>query len=350
MRLTVLQQVVHIKKRISRLENICYTSDKGKKQSGGTRMLTIYKTKDGHVHEQEKMEENTWICLTAPTEEELLLAAKECQIDTEDLKASLDVEEASRIEITDSYTLILVDIPSKEIRNGNNAYTTIPLSIILKEDRILTVCVEDTLVLKPFSSGRAREFSTAKRTRFIYQILYSNTSVYLNYLRKIDKSREAIEARLHHGTKNSDLIELHELESDLVYFATSLRVNGVVLDKLSRYERIKHYPEDQELLSDVIIENQQAIEMANIYRDVLNGTRELFASVIDNTLNSVMKALTSITIIMAIPTIISGFYGMNVNPDGMPFAASRNGFLYVGLLTAIICIIAILILKKKDLF
>lgn len=313
-------------------------------------MLNIYKTKNGQVLELDTIQENTWIALTAPTEEELKQAANECQIDVNDLKASLDVEESSRIEITDTYTLVLVDIPSKEIRNGNSAYTTIPLSIILKETMILTVCVEDTLVLKPFSSGRAKEFSTAKRTRFIYQILYSNTSAYLNYLRKIDKSREAIEARLHQGTKNSDLMELHELESDLVYFATSLRVNGVVLNKLSRYERIKHYPEDQELLSDVIIENQQAIEMANIYKDVLNGTRELFASVIDNTLNSVMKVLTSITVIMAIPTIISGFYGMNVNPKGIPFAAETNGFLYVGILTVIICILAIIILKKKNLF
>lgn len=313
-------------------------------------MLRIYKTEEGHIKELKQIKENTWICLIAPTPEEIAQISMECNIDIDDIKAPLDVEEASRIEITEDYTLILVDIPSKEIRNGNNAYTTIPLSIILKQHQIITVCTEDTLVLKPFTNGKAKEFSTAKRTRFIYQILYSNTSVYLNYLRKIDKSRETIEARLHQGTKNTDLIELHELESDLVYFATSLRVNGVVLDKLTRYERIKHYPEDQELLSDVIIENKQAIEMANIYRDILNGTRELFASVIDNTLNSVMKVLTSITIIMAIPTIISGFYGMNVNPEGMPFAAATNGFLYVGILTIVICIIVGIILKKKDLF
>ena len=312
-------------------------------------MIEIFKTIDGTVKQLDEIVPNCWVCLTAPTPEETLQIAKQCNIDLSDIKASLDIEEASRIEREDNYTLILVDIPSLEIRNGYKAYTTIPLSIILTKDILITVCTEETLVLKSFMRGKHRDFSTSKITRFLYQILYSNTSVYLSYLRRIDKSREEIEARLHKGTKNMDLIELHELESDLVYFATSLRVNGVVLDKLTRYSKIDHYDEDVELLSDVIIENQQAIEMANIYRDIINGTRELFASIIDNTLNQTMKMLTSITLIMAIPTIISGLYGMNVNSEGMPFATHPLGFLIVCTITLLICIISALFLKKKDL-
>ena len=158
-----------------------------------------------------------------------------------------------------------------------------------------------------------------------------------------------MESSLNQGTTKDDLIILHELESDLVYFATSLRVNGVVLDKLSRYSRIKQYPEDQELLSDVIIENQQAIEMANIYRDILNGTRELFSSVIDNSLNNVMKMLTSVTIILSIPNIISGMWGMNVEKS-LPFAGTTYGFPVLLIFIVCICAVAALILKKKDLF
>ena len=158
-----------------------------------------------------------------------------------------------------------------------------------------------------------------------------------------------MESSLNQGTTKDDLIILHELESDLVYFATSLRVNGVVLDKLSRYSRIKQYPEDQELLSDVIIENQQAIEMANIYRDILNGTRELFSSVIDNSLNNVMKMLTSVTIILSIPNIISGMWGMNVEKS-LPFAGTTYGFPVLLIFIVCICTVAALILKKKDLF
>lgn len=313
-------------------------------------MIEIFKTLDGNIQKLDEITNNSWICLTHPTSEEILHISERCDIDLNDVKASLDIEEASRIERTDNYTLILVDIPSREIRNGNNAYTTIPLSIILTKDVIITVCTEETIVLNHFKTGKLKDFSTNKRTRFIYHILYSNTSVYLNCLRSIDKSREEIEARLHKGTKNIDLIELHELESDLVYFATSLRVNGVVLDKLTRYDKIEHFTDDEELLSDVIIENKQAIEMANIYRDILNGTRELFASIIDNTLNQVMKVLTSITIIMAIPTIISGLYGMNVNTDGIPFADSALGFSIVCSITLIICVFSAFILKKKGLF
>ncbi|MBR4027112.1 MAG: magnesium transporter CorA family protein, partial [Lachnospiraceae bacterium] len=139
----------------------------------------------------------------------------------------------------------------------------------------------------------------------------------------------------------------HELESTLVYFATSLRSNSVVLDRLTRYKRLEQYPEDKELLDDVIIENKQAIEMTSIYRDIINGTRELMSSVIDNRLNNVMKSLTSITLIMAIPTIISGLYGMNVNAESIPFADSPNAFLLISIIILLVCIIIMLFLRKK---
>ncbi|MBQ1688424.1 MAG: magnesium transporter CorA family protein [Lachnospiraceae bacterium] len=312
-------------------------------------MLRVFKTLDGRLTNINQIEEDAWICLTDPTLEEILEVANICKIDADDLRASLDEEEASRIEITDDYALILVDVPSKEIRNGNKAYTTIPLAIILMDKMILTVCLEDTLVLKPFINEKVRDFHTFKKTRFVYQILYSNTSAYLHYLRRIDKKREDMESRLSQGMSKSDLIELHELESDLVYFATSLRVNGVVLDKLTRYTRIKQYPEDTELLNDVIIENKQAIEMANIYREILNGTRELFSSMIDNSLNSVMKVLTSITIIMSIPNIVSGLWGMNVEKS-LPFTSSSYGFGIICSIILAVCVGAVFLLKKKDLF
>ena len=152
-------------------------------------MLRIFKSMDGRLHTLNEIEEDSWICLTDPSLEEIMEVSAVCKIDADDLRASLDEEEASRIEITDDYTLILVDVPSKEIRNGNKAYTTIPLAIILMDKMILTVCLEDTLVLRPFINEKVREFHTFKKTRFVYQILYSNTSAYLHYLRRIDKMR-----------------------------------------------------------------------------------------------------------------------------------------------------------------
>ena len=312
-------------------------------------MLRIYKTFEGVLKQMEDIEDNVWINLTNPSPEEISYVANKTGIDTNDMKASLDDEEASRIEVHNKYTLVLLDVVTKEIRNGNEAFTTMPLAIIVHENVVVTVCLEDTVVLKPFTLDKVKEFSTAKKSRFLYQILYSSTTVYQTCLRSINRKREEIEARLSKNTKNSDLIELHELETTLVYFATSLRVNGVVLDKLTRTEKIKSYPEDRDLLDDVIIENKQAIEMSGIYRDIINGTRELFASVIDNTLNTVMKLLASITVVMSIPTIISGLYGMNVNPESMPFAYSGFGFGIVCIITLVICIITFFVLKKKKL-
>ena len=266
-----------------------------------------------------------------------------------DVPPRLDVEESSRIELQDGYTLILVDIPTIEIRHDQRTYTTIPLGIILTQDIIVTICTEDTPVLQNFVRSRVKEFSTKKKLRFVYQILYRTAAIYQANLRIIDKRRTEIEERVGSDTDDSDLINLHELESTLVYFATSLRANGVVLDRLTRYKRLEQYPEDKELLDDVIVENRQAIEMTTIYRDIINGTRELMSSLLDNRLNNVMKYLTSITIVMAIPTVISGIYGMNVNENWMPFANTPHGFLIICIITLLICIITMLFLRKKKM-
>ena len=173
--------------------------------------------------------------------------------------------------------------------------------------------------------------------------------MYQQELRLIDRRRQAIEKNLAGELKDSDLMELHGLESTLVYFATSLRANATVLDRLTRYKRLEQYPDDRELLDDVIVEIRQAIEMTSIYRDDIKGTRELFSSILDNRLNKPMKYLTSITLLMAVPTVISGLYGMNVQSDGMPFANTTAGFAIVLGLTLALCVFAAWVLHKKHM-
>ena len=209
--------------------------------------------------------------------------------------------------------------------------------------------MSDTPILNDFINKRIKDFSTKKKMRFIYQIIARTISFYQSTLRTIDKMRTEIEERVGEDTTDIDLIDLHELESTLVYFATSLNANSGVLNRLTRYTRLEQYPDDQELLDDLIVENRQAIEMTAIYRDILNGTRELISSIIDSKLNNVMKYLTSITLVMAIPTIISGLYGMNVPSSGMPFGESRAGFAIVCVITLIICVASMVILKKKKM-
>lgn len=310
-------------------------------------MIKYYMTEDRYIHEEPSAHNGVWIQMVSPSMSEGQMIADLLNIDVQDVMAALDEEESSRIELEDGYTLILVDIPSSEIRHEKESYTTIPLGIILTSNEIVTVCTEDTPVLQAFLNNRVKEFSTKKKLRFVYQILYRVAVLYQSDLRVIDKMRTEIEERVGDDTEEVDLIALHELESTLVYFATSLRANDVVLDRLTRYKRLEQYPEDKELLDDVIVENRQAIEMTSIYRDIINGTRELLSSVIDNRMNNIMKSLTVITLIMAIPTVISGIYGMNVNSEWVPLANSPHGFAVVCGIMIVICVLLLLWLRKK---
>jgi magnesium transporter len=290
-----------------------------------------------------------WISLISPTEEEILQTAEQCQVDADALRAALDPEERSRIETDETYTMILVNIPTIVTANQKELYDTIPLAVILADEKIITVCSQHSPILRQFEENKVRDFSTAMRSRFLLQILFRVNSLYLQYLRSIDKRSEQVEAKLQRTTKNRELIEVYRLEKSLLYFTTSLRSNESVLEKMLRIDSIKKYPEDAELLDDVIVENKQAIEMANIYSGILRGTMDVFASVISNNLNIVMKVLSIVTIVMAIPTIIFSAYGMNVNPAGMPFATSPAGFGIILGIAAAISAAAGFILAKMNI-
>ena len=308
-------------------------------------MLQIFNTVEDGLQELDQVTEGCWVALTKPTMEELETVSATTGIDIDDLRAPLDDEERSRVEIENDYVVILVDIPSLDEKDR---YVTIPLGIYTTEKMIVTVCLEETPVLKAFMTNREREFYTFKKTRFVFQILYRNATSYLRYLRIIDRKSEQIEEKLHISQRNKELIELLELEKSLVYFTTSLRSNEVVLEKLLRTERVKKYPEDEDLLEDVIIENKQAIEMANIYSGILSGMMDAFASVISNNLNIVMKFLATVTIVLSIPTMIASFFGMNF--DNIPLGHSPFGFFTIIVLTLIISGVVALLFRKKDLF
>ena len=312
-------------------------------------MIQIFKTlEDGILNVENDISDGCWIALTRPDATELENVASRCGVDLDDLRAPLDEEERSRLVIEDNYTLILVDIPMIEDKEEKDRYVTIPLGIVLTDEVIITVCLEETGVLTPFMQGRIRSFYTFKKTRLILQILYRNATLFLQYLRNIDRKSGDIEEKLHISQKNQELIEVLELEKTLVYFTTSLRSNEVVLEKMVRAERIKKYPDDEELLEDVIIENKQAIEMANIYSGILSGMMDAFASVISNNLNIVMKLLATITIVLSIPTMIASFFGMNF--VDIPLGGYRHGFLVVSIGTWIITGVVALILAKKKMF
>ena len=308
-------------------------------------MIHYYKSINEELVRHEKYEEGSWINLVCPTEEEIKTVCAMAAVDAELIKPALDEEERSRIETDNGQTLILVDIPIVESRGKSNVFSTIPLGIILTKQNIITVCLKDSAILNDFMQKRVRSFHTQYKSRFILQILFKNATLYLQYLRQIEKMSNKLENELQKSMKNKELAQLLQLEKSLVYFSTSLKSNESVLEKMLKSEIIKKFGEDQELLEDVIIENRQAIEMTGIYSSILSGMMDAFASIISNNLNIVMRSLTIITISLAVPTMVSSFFGMNVpnfwNESAIAFPAIIVGSVALSVL------VSFLLVKKK---
>lgn len=313
-------------------------------------MINYYCSEDKKLNETGAPQNGCWACAIAPTDKELDTLSEQYNLDKDILQSALDEDERSRIDSDIGYTMILVNIPAVEEHRDRELYRTIPLSIIIVNNAIITVCSDVTPVLNGFQNNRVRDFHTQMKSRFVLQILYQIDTLYMQYLHNIDKKSDEVENELHKSTKNRELIELLKLEKSLVYFTTALRSNESVLEKLLRSELVKKYPEDAELLEDVIVENKQAIEMANIYSGILSGMMDAFASVISNNLNIVMKVLAIVTIVMAIPTMLFSAYGMNVNVAGMPFAQSQWGFLIIIGLSVVFSFIAAIAFNKIKWF
>lgn len=318
-------------------------------------MYKIVKSTDNGLDEMEldHLEKGYWLDIVAPSEDELQEIAAATGIQMDFLSAALDEEEKSRIEVEDDQILILVDIP---FFRSNKDYDTLPLGIIITENGITTVCLEANGVTADFGNHNARLFSTFKKTRFLFQILYKSATLYLKYIRIIIKRTDELEIHLRQSMENSELFNLLDLQKSLTYFSTSLRSNSIVMERLLRLRNanatasqhlIKVYEEDEDLLDDVIIEYKQAVEMVEMYSHILNSMMEVFASIISNNLNLVMKFLASVTILLAIPTLISGLWGMNVH---VPFADSPYGFTIVVCLAFVVAIGSALFLWKRRMF
>lgn len=316
-------------------------------------MKAIYKTTEDTCVLQEVTDycDGNWVCLISPTADEVRDVSQNFDIDLQDMISALDEDERARVDADDDYTLIITDVPYKEEDDDDkDSYGTVPLAIILGDKTqkyIITICLRELPLLEDFRKGKIKKFYTYKKTRFIIQILYRNASYYLQYLRMLERSIGKIEQELHKSTRNEELFQLLSLDKSLVYLSNSLRANELVLERLMRLESVKKYPEDEELLEDAIVENKQAIEMANVYSSILDVTMEAYSSVISNNLNSVMKVLTSITIIMTIPTMIFSFFGMNVP---LPWQNDGNGVGIIILLSLVSVGLAALFMFRKKLF
>ena len=315
-------------------------------------MLKIYNTdiETNEFQEIKEFQKGSWINLVNPSEIEIKIVCENVKIQEDFIRDALDIEEKARIdqEDDDNTTLFVVDVPVTERgEDGEVLYTTVPLGmIVVRDDFFITVSLRKNKIIESFEKRKIKNFQTYKKTRFIFQILYLNSSFYLSYLKQINKETEVAEYILKNSMKNKELLKMLTLEKGLVYFTTSLKSNELVMEKALRGKIIKLYDEDEEILEDAITENRQAIEMAQIYNNILNGTMDAYASIISNNMNGVMKTLTSITIILAVPTMISSFWGMNVN---LPLQNDSLGFIVMISISIILTLIVSWWLRRKNM-
>ena len=314
-------------------------------------MLKIYNTdlETDKIEEIKEFKRGSWISLVNPSETEIKKVCENVNIQEDFIRDALDFEEKARIdkEEDDGTTLFVVDVPIIEKNEENDIYSTMPLGmIVVRDDFFITVSLRKNKIIEDFEKRKIKNIQTYKKSKLIFQILYLNSSYYLSYLKQINKETEIAEYILKNSMKNKELLKLLSLEKSLVYFTTSLKSNELVMERTMRGKILKLYEEDEDILEDAITENRQAIEMAKIYSDILNGTMDAYASIISNNLNGVMKFLTSITIVLAIPTMISSFWGMNVN---LPFQDNKFGFPIMLGISIILTLLVTWWLKRKEM-
>lgn len=313
-------------------------------------MLKVYKTTpvEKKIKKVKRIVTDSWIELTSPTNDEIDKVVERTSVDKDLILKMLDDEERPRVEQSGNAILIVIDTPYLEQDDESNNYKTYPLGIIITDNNyVITITSKRLDLLNDFKKNKVKDFRTAKKTRFLIQILLKTANYYLRALKKIYANIDKTEQILKKSTENKELITLLEIEKTLVYFITSLKANDAVLEKLSKGTMLPLYEGDLDLLEDATIENKQAIEMSTIYRDILSSITDTYANIVSNNLNYIMKFLAGATIVLSIPTMISSFLGMNV-PLGS-ISNYDNAFIMILLISVVISIVVAIILKKKNM-
>jgi magnesium transporter len=308
-------------------------------------MITTYKSNGHGLEVLATAVEGAWVSVVDPTPDELAQLIRDFGLPPEFAAYPLDVDEMPRTERDEGVTLIVVRVPSYQGETEDVPYVTLPLGILLAGKNVITVCKHESGVLRDLADGRRKGLSTTKRNRFVLQLLWSTANRYLAYLRDINRSVDRLEDRLQASLQNREVLALLKYQKSLVYFTTALKANEVMMERLQKSQLFQMYPDDLELLEDVLTENQQAIEMTAIASNILSSMMDAFASIISNNLNVVMKFLASITIILTIPTLIASLYGMNV---GLPLEGQPWAFAFVLALAAGVAGLVGFIFWRKD--
>jgi magnesium transporter len=313
-------------------------------------MIEVLKTNTvtGKLEIVPDIAKGVWINIVEPTATEIQEIAQKLNVAENLLRYPLDIAEKAHIDTDEENVLVSIDVPITEFRENKKVYSTIPLGMLLiRDDYFVTISQSRIDVIKEvLSSVKTFDIFTDKKSRLVFQMLYRVASDYIRYIGYISKDIDSFEKSMHKAMKNDELLSLLDFEKTMVYFNASIKANQTVLRKINRGKFIKLYEEDEDILDDTIIENTQAMEMVQTYSEILNGIIDIFGTIVSNNLNIVMKFLTSITIIIAIPTMISSFAGMNVE---FPFFSTRLGFYIIMAMAVLATVIATLWFKKRDM-
>jgi magnesium transporter len=310
-------------------------------------VLSILKHSDQKLEIIPDLREGCWVNLINPDPAQLAYISEALHIPLDFLLSPLDEDERARTEKDDDLILIILRVPYFQGQDSDIPYITVPLGIILTAHHILTVCKFKHPLIEGFMTGQKKGFSTAKKYRFVLQLLLQTAKDFLAYLRDIDHQVDVVEAKLEVSQQNRELLELLKYQKSLVYFTVALRSNELMMERLQRSRLFHMYPDDEELLEDVLIEIRQAMEMVSISSNILSTMTDTFATVISNNLNVVMKLLALLTILMSIPTITASIFGMNVN---LPLQEHPLAFWGIGVLSTTISLAVAFYFRSKHWF
>lgn len=312
-----------------------------------------YYTKEGmKIRELDQLEGADWINISPPFNQEAIEQLSVSQnIPLDFLTDSLDIDERSRYEREDDVRLIVVNTPIlNEIDQENEAiFITAPIGIILTGGLVITITSFESDVINKFLDNRVKNFNPADSQLFVLQIFEQIVHRFLECVKKLNLKRNIVEKELYSSARNVELKQLLRIEKSYVFFVNSLSANELLKMKMKRtnFLKIEGNEEKQDLFEDIIIDNSQALEMANVYTNILNGTMEAYASIVSNNMSMFINRLTLITIVLMVPTLVASFYGMNVD---LPLQESDYAFLIIVLVSVLISVFILWFFRRKKVF
>ena len=317
-------------------------------------MMTIYRWENGGLKEVTDFGESCWINLVEPTTTELERVLTFSQVPRDFLTDPLDTDERPRFDYDDDASMLIIHVPCAVDEDDSVVpYRTVPLGIILFGKSVITVCSVRTPVTTAFLDQIRRVCPPRDQYRFAFRLLWHGGVLFLRYIHDIHQRTNALEEELHESISNDVLLRLLTIEKTFVYFTTSLKADTIALARANTARQLALTEDDRDQLEDALVEFQQALETATIHANILNGTLDTFASLINNNLNNVMKYLTVVTIFLAVPTLVTSAYGMNIK---LPFVSGEGtlsvfwGIVAISAVAAGIIGLVLFILSKKRKF